>query len=59
MVKRVAGGVILLLAVFVSLLAGNGPLEGPTGLAVGLGFGCLFFIVGGAILAKSFLEPRD
>ena len=59
MFKRVAGGVALLLAVIVFLLAGEGPLEGPVGLAIGVGFGSVLSVVGGILIGKSVLEQRD
>jgi archaellum biogenesis ATPase FlaH len=59
MVKRVAGGVSLLLAVIVFLLAGEGPLEGPVGLAIGVVFGSLLSVLGGVLIGKSVLEQRD
>lgn len=57
--KRVAGGVALLVAMIVFLLAGEGPLEGPVGLAIGVGFGSLLSIVGGVLIGKSVLEQKD
>ena len=59
MVKRVAGGVALLVAMIVFLLAGEGPLEGPVGLALGVGFGSVLSIVGGILIGKSVLEGKD
>lgn len=54
-----AGGVALLVAMIVFLLAGEGPLEGPVGLAIGVGFGSLLSIVGGVLIGKSVLEQKD
>lgn len=59
MVKRVAGGVFLLLSVITYLLAGHYPLEGPVGLMFGLIFGSLFTIVGAILIGKSVLDMRD
>ena len=59
MVKRVTGGVALLVAVIVFLLAGEGPLEGPVGLAIGVGFGSVLSVVGGILIGKSILEKID
>lgn len=59
MVKRVAGGVSLLLAMIVFLLAGEGPLEGPVGLAIGVGFGGMLSVVGGVLIGKSVLDRLD
>lgn len=57
--KRIAGGVTLLAGVFSFSLAGVGPLEGPVGLAIGVGFGALFSIVGGVLIGKSILDNLD
>ena len=57
--KRVAGGILLLLALVAFLLAGEGPLEGPVGLAIGLIAGCVFSVLGGLLIGRSILDLRD
>ncbi len=57
--KRVAGGVCLLLAIIVFLLAGEGPLAGLTGLAIGVIFGAVLSVVGAVLIGKSILEQQD
>lgn len=56
--KRIAGGVLLLLAIFIYLLAGEGPLDGPVGLAIGLIAGSIFAVLGGVLIGRSVLDMR-
>ena len=59
MFKRVFGIVALLIGLLVFLISGNGPLEGPVGLTIGLFGGALLCVVGGVLIGKSVLEHRE
>lgn len=59
MLKRVAGIIALVVGLFIFLLAGNGPLEGPVGLVIALLGGTFFSIGGGVLIGKSILDSRD
>lgn len=59
MLKRIAGIIALVLGLLIYLLAGNGPLEGPVGLSVGLVGGTVFCIGGGVLIGKSVLDDRE